>query len=171
MQLFAQLADDLVSGKKSGDSAKVRRDIKFHTDEAKIYNKTDRKKLGRTYGQLLTKLKKNYTRGSEISFSYLSSNPNHNVMTEKGFFEIQYLSDDGWKNVYNDWDWQTKLIWKVDFLRRSQTKISWKSSLKDKSGKYRFIVRGVAIENDNKPIKYEQISPIFLLKEHNSEQQ
>lgn len=65
------------------------------------------------FGYVLEQPRQLYSRGETVTCCFVSGNPRNNLMTDRSYFYVEQLNDDGtWTTIANDASWDTKFIWK-----------------------------------------------------------
>ncbi len=85
----------------------------------------DDKPLFKSFGSVYADANASYTRGQIVSVTFWGGHPKNNYQIQNTFLKVEKNTSSGWVTVANDWDPETKYIWKRDGIAYSKVTIKW----------------------------------------------
>jgi neutral ceramidase len=163
LQEFHKLATELNSGTVTSPGPVPRNLI----DEQMTFQTgvvLDNIPIGEEFGNVEQDVRTSYNKGDTAIVSFWTGHPKNDLKTQSTYLEIQKYTDNGWINIANDWDWETKYKWerKDAVWGTSLAWIEWNIPADTSPGKYRIVHHG-AYKNgwNGKIIEFDGISSEF----------
>ncbi|MCU0597871.1 MAG: neutral/alkaline ceramidase [Desulfobacterales bacterium] len=85
----------------------------------------DDKPLFKSFGSVYSDASASYSRGQTVSVTFWGGHPKNNYQIQNTFLKVEKSTSSGWVAVANDWDPETKYIWKRDGIANSKITIKW----------------------------------------------
>ena len=99
-------------------------------------------------GKILSKPKKSYKRGKQVSTTFVSAPPQNDYHTGGTYLDVQRLDGDEWTSVATDNDWSTKCRWAIGEEGEYRFTVTWDVPEDVATGEYRVVHSGSAREHD-----------------------
>jgi neutral ceramidase len=158
---FKRIANNLFEGQVSESAGPPT--INYDRFEASPVPSGDDVAEESAFGSIVTQPVDRIAGGGEVSVEFVSSNPNHDLMLNQSFFEVEMFDGVRWQGVRNDHDWDTSIRWKATSGKPTMANIQWKTSESTMVGLYRMTFRGVA-KVAGQLVPYSGVSKEFLVE-------
>ena len=97
----------------------------------------DDKPLFKNFGDVITNPAATYARGQTARAVFWGGHPKNNLQIQGTFLKIEYWNGSSWVTARNDWDPDTRYIWKRDGVANSKVTIEWSIPSNAQPGWYR----------------------------------
>lgn len=97
----------------------------------------DDKPLFKSFGDVYSDASSSYTRGGTVSVTFWGGHPKNNLRIQDTFLNVERKNGSSWVTVANDWDPETRYMWKRDGVVNSKVTIRWKIPANAATGQYR----------------------------------
>jgi neutral ceramidase len=117
------------------------RDLRDHQTTVQTGVLYDDKPLFAGFGTVISDAAASYTRGSKAAVTFWGGHPKNDLKIQGSYLQIQRKSGTSWAVVANDWDWETRYLWKRDnclpTMGCSRVTIEWAIPTSAPTGTYR----------------------------------
>ena len=97
----------------------------------------DDKPLFKNFGDVVNQPAATYSRGQTARAVFWGGHPKNNLQTQSTFLKVEYYNGSQWVTALNDWDPDTRYIWKRDGVANSKVTVEWKIPNNAMPGWYR----------------------------------
>ncbi|MFI5626168.1 neutral/alkaline non-lysosomal ceramidase N-terminal domain-containing protein [Nocardioides sp. NPDC051685] len=138
---FTQVSADLATSMKNGTTLPLGEKERDRTNEQLPTLQgnpiADAPPLGRSFGDVLSAPKAEYTKGQQVSVVFAGAHPNNNLRRRSTYLAVERKVDGQWVRVHDDGDWSTKFRWAREGLAASKVTITWDIPQDAATGLYR----------------------------------
>lgn len=92
------------------------------------------------FGAVLLQPQESYSRGAEVTATFVSGSPRNDLMTEGSYFYVQQQQANGdWNDIATDANWETRFVWRRtnQLLGQSEIDFYWNVPENVQNGVYR----------------------------------
>lgn len=140
-QETSKLAGFLVSGEENLPGP-TPRDLKNEQTTLQTGVVFDDKPLFKEFGDVESQPAGSYSRGQTAKAVFWGAHPKNNLKIQGTYLKVQRRVGGSWQTVANDWDPETRYIWKRSGVANSKVTVQWKIPSDAPSGEYRFVQEG-----------------------------
>jgi neutral ceramidase len=157
-QEFVRLAEDIAAARPS-ESHEKPDEMRGKVRPTPLGGKPDPALETGKYGDLVDDAAPQVERGEHAVASFRSGNPQNGYRPERQYATIERKTDDAWRAVASDGNWEVKVSWKSGVC-----KIEWTPPKETSPGEYRIVHHGVYKTDDGRLHTFDATSRTFEVR-------
>ncbi|MCR9141683.1 MAG: neutral/alkaline ceramidase [bacterium] len=135
-QEFSKLSDKLAAN-QSNAPGPTPRDLSNNQTSLQTGVVFDDKPLFKNFGDVVSNPAASYSRGQTAKAVFWGGHPKNNLRIQSTFLKVEFWNGSSWVTARNDWDPDTRYIWKRDGIANSKVTVEWSIPQNAQPGWYR----------------------------------